>query len=143
MRTARFSTISRSSPPHQARSVWEATSTKQANILPTNSFSSDFLELLFTGADNIEKSNIRRIIRHAHTYRSHSYASRGGYDISLLELETPIRGFKFICLPKPSFDDITPGGTLAGYGLYLRNDGDTCQTNEFGKFKGGEEGLSH
>ena len=88
-------------------------------------------------SDDVQTSNIKRIIRHAHTYRSYRYGSYGGYDISLLELETPITGFRFICLPRLSFDDITPGGSLAGYGAYLRPK-ETCQTNEFGKSKGGE-----
>ena len=106
---------------------------KYSSNYPT---SSDFWKFSLGGQD-VQRSNIKRIIRHAHTYRSYGYASYGGYDISLLELETPIRGFKFICLPRLSFDDISPGGTLAGYGLYLRNQGETCQTNEFGQFKGG------
>ena len=120
--------------------MWESTSSKQANILQIIQIFKHFS----VGGEDVQRRNIKRIIRHAHTYRSYGYASYGGYDISLLELETPIRGFKFICLPRPSFDDITPGGTLAGYGLYLRNEGETCQTNEFGRFKGGSHhGIFH
>ena len=81
---------------------------------------------------------IKRIIRHAHSYRSNGYGSYGGYDISLLELQNRITGFKTICLPRRSFDDIMTPSSLAGYGRYLRG-GNTCQTNEFGRFKGGRE----
>ena len=80
---------------------------------------------------------IKRIIRHAHSYPGGGYGSYGGYDISLLELQNRITAFKTICLPRRSFDDIMTPSSLAGYGRYLRG-GNTCQTNEFGRFKGGE-----
>ena len=82
-----------------------------------------------------QKSLIKRVIRHAHSYQGGaSYGNYGGYDISLLELETPISGLTLACVPKLGFDDIRQG-KLAGYGSYQRNKGLTCQTNKFGKMK--------
>ena len=77
-----------------------------------------------------QKSHIKRALRHAHSYRGGaSYGTYGGYDISLLELETPLSGVKLACVPKLEFDDIIPG-KLAGYGKYHRDKGQTCQTNK-------------
>ena len=84
-----------------------------------------------------QKSLIKRAIRHAHSYQGGaSYGTYGGYDISLLELETPLSGqrIKYACVPKPGFNDIQPG-KLAGYGKYQRDFGNTCQTNQYGKMK--------
>ena len=79
-----------------------------------------------------QKSNIKRALRHAHSYQGGaSYGTYGGYDISLLELETPISGVKLACVPQLGFDDIQQG-TLAGYGKYQRDSGNTCQTNKGG-----------
>ena len=75
-------------------------------------------------------SNIKRALRHAHSYRGGaSYGTFGGYDISLLELETPLSGVTLACVPKLEFDDIITG-KLAGYGKYQRDKGQTCQTNK-------------
>ena len=77
-----------------------------------------------------QKSLIKRVIRHAHSYQGGaSYGAYGGYDISLLELETPISGLTLACLPRLGFDDIKQG-KLAGYGKYQRDAGQTCQTNK-------------
>ena len=46
-----------------------------------------------------------------------------------------MEGFKSACLPSTTFHDVGRDGRLAGYGKYHRNRGDTCQTNQFGKFK--------
>ena len=64
-------------------------------------------------------STIKKAFRHAHSYRGGgSYMRRGnygGYDISLLELDQPIRS-TFACLPSPAFQDQgdTVDGMLAG-----------------------------
>ena len=82
-----------------------------------------------------QKSNIKRALRHAHSYKGGaSYGDYGGYDISLLELETPITGLTLACVPQLGFDDIKQG-KLAGYGKYQRNGGQTCQTDRWGKMK--------
>ena len=82
----------------------------------------------------VETRYIKRCIKHAHSQRTASLATTyGGYDIALLELDRPVTsGFKTACLPRPHFDDINPGGRLAGYGNYHRRN---CQTNQFGRFK--------
>jgi len=82
-----------------------------------------------------ESGLIKRAIRHAFSYKGGgNYGKFGGYDISILELETPLSRFKPACLPSPSFTDTIPG-KLAGYGRYFRNDGQTCQTNAYGEMK--------
>ena len=87
-------------------------------------------------AGSIEQRGIKRAIRHGHSYKGGGrYGTYGGYDISLLELDSPVQGFKTACLPSSSFDDIGAGWRLAGYGKYHRNNGDTCQTNKFGRNK--------
>ena len=68
------------------------------------------------------------------------YGSFGGYDITLIELETPVTGFQQACLPHPKFNDAdeTVNHDLAGFGRYFRKDrrgNDFCQTNEFGRSK--------
>lgn len=82
-------------------------------------------------------STIKKAYRHPHSYRGGgSYNARGnygGYDISLLELDEPIKS-TFACLPSPAFKDQGDGvkGMLTGYGKYLRS---VCQTNEHGRSK--------
>ena len=53
-------------------------------------------------------STIKKAFRHAHSYRGGgSYIQRGrygGHDISLLELDQPIKS-TFACLPSPAFQD--------------------------------------
>ena len=64
-------------------------------------------------------STIKKAFRHAHSYRGGgSYIQRGrygGHDISLLELDQPIKS-TFACLPSPVFQDQGDGinGMLAG-----------------------------
>ena len=85
--------------------------------------------------DNFESSSIKRAIRHAHSYRGGaSYGNYGGFDISILELDSPITKFQLACLPNPNFDDSnqTVGFKLAGYGQYQR---ERCMTNKYGKAK--------
>ena len=86
----------------------------------------------------MQNSTIKRIIRHGQSYRGPgSYGAYGGYDISLLELDTPITGYSPACLPGINFEDLKPG-KLAGYGKYRRlrvGEGETCQTNQFGRYK--------
>ena len=85
--------------------------------------------------DDYEASTIKRVIRHAHSYRGGAtYGDYGGYDISIIELDTPITKFQLACLPNPKFDDSNQniGYTVAGYGKYQRN---YCLTNKFGKAK--------
>jgi len=86
-----------------------------------------------------EEVHIKRHIRHANTYRGGgTYGFFGGHDITLLELDRPIHGFRTACLPSPSFDDIRGGHDdtiLAGYGRYQRTGGRTCETNRFGPMK--------
>jgi len=86
-----------------------------------------------------EEVHIKRHIRHAKTYRGGgTYGHFGGHDITLLELDRPIVGFRTACLPSPSFDDIRGGHDdtiLAGYGRYQRTGGRTCETNRFGPMK--------
>ena len=95
----------------------------------------------------VETRYIKRCIKHAHSHRTASLTTTyGGYDIALLELDRPVTsGFKTACLPRPHFDDINPGGRLAGYGKYHRRN---CQTNQFGRFKfhyckGGMDSCRH
>ena len=84
-------------------------------------------------------SEIKRHIRHQNAYKGGgTYGLFGGYDITLLELQRPFHGYKPACLPSPTFDDIRlekNDSILAGFGAYHRNEGNTCQTNEFGKMK--------
>merc|ERR1719222_653123 len=86
-----------------------------------------------------EEVAIKRHIRHLKTYRGGgTYGHFGGHDITLLELDRPIFGFRTACLPSPSFDDIRGGhddSILAGYGRYQRSNGKTCETNRFGPMK--------
>jgi len=86
-----------------------------------------------------EEVAIKRHIRHLKTYRGGgTYGHFGGHDITLLELDRPIFGFRTACLPSPSFDDIRGGQDdtkLAGYGRYQRNSGKTCETSRFGPMK--------
>ena len=83
-----------------------------------------------------QTSTIKRAIRHAHSYRGGGYGTFGGYDIILFELDTPFNTDIFACLPSPKFRDTNiKEGYLAGYGLYLRDEGKTCQTNEHGRTK--------
>ena len=64
-------------------------------------------------------STIKKAYRHPYSYRGGgSYNDRGnygGYDISLLELDEPIKS-TFACLPSPVFKDQGNGvkGMLAG-----------------------------
>ena len=84
-------------------------------------------------------SEVKRHIRHQKTYRGGgNYGNFGGYDITLVELETPMVGYQPACLPGPKFDDIRleeKDSILAGYGRYLRTQGATCETNRFGEMK--------
>ena len=86
-----------------------------------------------------QMSEIKRHIRHQNAYKGGgTYGLFGGYDITLLELQRPFHGYKPACLPSPTFDDIRlekNDSILAGFGAYHRNEGNTCQTNEFGKMK--------
>merc|ERR1712226_1049000 len=89
--------------------------------------------------DREEMSLVKRMIRHQDSYLGGAgYGDRGGYDITLIEMVTPIKGYKPACLPSPKFDDIKEGkaeSALAGYGKYHRSSGKTCQTNTFGQVK--------
>jgi len=82
---------------------------------------------------------IKRYIRPAQAYRGGGhYGKYGGYDITLVELEEPLKGYKPACLPGPRFDDIRldfKNSQLAGYGRYLRSEGNTCETNKYGPMK--------
>ena len=86
-----------------------------------------------------QMSEIKRHIRHPQSYRAGgTYGLFGGYDITLVELERPIVGYQPACLPGPKFDDIRlekKDSMLAGYGKYLRSEGQTCETNRFGEMK--------
>ena len=83
-----------------------------------------------------QTSTIKRAIRHAHSYPGGGYGTFGGYDIILFEMNTPFNTDIFACLPSPKFQDTNiKEGYLAGYGLYLRDEGNTCQTNEHGRTK--------
>jgi len=106
---------------------------------------------VYAGVDNIQEEGyeteirqnerkIKRHIRHPNSYRGGSkYGAFGGYDITMLELDAPMDGkFIGVCLPGPEFDDIREGrddSILSGYGLYYRDDGDICQTNNYGPMK--------
>jgi len=105
---------------------------------------------VWIGIDDVNKDpinnaelmvTIKRHIRHKESYNGGGYyGSYGGYDITLLELDTPVDiiTYKPACLPGPSFDDIRlkeKNSQLAGYGLYLRSEGRTCETNKYGKMK--------
>jgi len=82
-----------------------------------------------------QTSTIKRVFRHAHSYRGGgTYGDYGGYDIALLELDDEINA-KLACLPGPSFNDQDTYGSLAGYGKYLRDYGRTCETNQYGMSK--------
>ena len=84
---------------------------------------------------NDETSTIKRVIRHAHSYRGGgNYGSYGGHDIALLELDTKIQS-KLACVPSPSFKDQNIMAEIAGYGKYLRDGGETCETNQYGRSK--------
>jgi hypothetical protein len=102
----------------------------------------------WVGVDDVKKniasnkehmSEIKRHIRHTRSYRAGgTYGLFGGYDITLLELERPMLGYQPACLPGPKFDDIRlkkKDSMLAGYGKYLRSQGQTCETNRFGEMK--------
>ena len=88
--------------------------------------------------DEKHSRDIKRHIRHLKSYRGGgSYGRYGGYDITLLELESPFNN-EFACLPSPKFDDIRlvkHDSVIIGYGEYRRSDGATCETNRFGKMK--------
>jgi len=105
---------------------------------------------VWIGIDDVNKDpinnaelmvTIKRHIRHKQSYNGGGYyGSYGGYDITLLELDTPvdILTYKPACLPGPKFDDIRlreKNSQLAGYGLYLRSQGKTCETNKYGEMK--------
>jgi len=84
-------------------------------------------------------SNIKRAIMPDYAYRGGSgYGSYGGYDIALLELETPFYGSNIqpACLPGIRFNDYADS-KLAGYGRYFRQRSgeDICQTNRYGQMK--------
>jgi len=103
--------------------------------------------LVYSGVDNIWENNahmeerkIKRHIRHPYSYRGGAtYGTFGGYDITLLEIDSPMTGIhRFACLPGPNFDDIRTGrhdSILSGYGRYYRDSGLTCQTNRHGPMK--------
>ena len=82
---------------------------------------------------------VKRHIRHAESYQGGGkYGHYGGYDITLVELESPMYGYQPACLPSPHFDDIRlekKDSMLAGYGKYLRSRGETCETNKYGQMK--------
>ena len=82
---------------------------------------------------------IKRHIRHGESYQGGgSYGYYGGYDITLLEVEKPMIGYRPACLPGPRFDDIRlkeKNSILAGYGNYKRDYQETCETNQFGPMK--------
>ena len=83
------------------------------------------------------ESYIKRIFRHRYSYRGGgTYGNYGGYDITLLNLETSINSAFGVpaCLPSPKFVDIRKS-KLSGYGRYLRNKGNTCQTDNNGPYK--------
>ena len=98
---------------------------------------------IWVGRDNVRKkklndetSTVKRVIRHAHSYKGGGvYGSYGGYDIALLELDTKINLSQFACIPSPSFKDQNIEADIAGYGKYLRDGGETCETNQFGRSK--------
>merc|ERR1712215_544919 len=85
-----------------------------------------------------EMALVKRMIRHQDTYLGGAgYGDRGGYDIPLIEMQTPVTKNP-ACLPSPKFDDIHEGRSdslLAGYGKYHRSSGATCQTNTYGLMK--------
>ena len=82
---------------------------------------------------------IKRHIRHAKSYKGNNgYGTYGGYDITLVEVETPMKVLRPACLPGPKFDDIRlkeKNSMVAGYGKYLRSNGETCETNKHGEMK--------
>jgi len=84
-------------------------------------------------------SEIKRHIRHKYSYKGGgTYGKYGGYDITLIEVETPFTQYKPACLPAFEFDDIretTKDTKLAGYGKFLREGGQVCETNRFGLMK--------
>merc|ERR1719187_273584 len=77
---------------------------------------------------------VKRIIRHRYSYRNGGYDSFGGYDISLVELEHRTTRATPACLPGPRFKD-TVVSAMSGYGRYLRDNGQTCQTDGNGPMK--------
>ena len=91
-----------------------------------------------TGDMEYKRNYMRRIKRHiihSEPYVGGGYNDYGGYDIALLELDTPYNGNKVACLPSPTFDDIRldqKDSIIAGYGNYRR---DVCETNNFGMMK--------
>jgi len=100
------------------------------------------------GIDNINansvsnarhSSEIKRHIRHKNSYKGGGrYGTYGGHDITMLELETPFTNYQPACLPSFKFDDVRLGQQdtrLAGYGKYLRSEGQTCETNRYGMMK--------
>jgi len=103
--------------------------------------------LVYSGVEDIERYNpnmeeriLKRHIRHPKAYRGGAtYGTFGGYDITLLEIDSPMPGrFKGACLPGPKFDDIREGkddSILSGYGRYFRDKMHTCQTNRHGPMK--------
>ena len=82
-------------------------------------------------------ATIKNAVRHGHSYLGGGqYGDFGGYDIVLFELDSPLSIIPtedLACLPSPHYkDDDMNKGNLAGYGRYMRDQGRTCQTNEFG-----------
>jgi len=88
-----------------------------------------------------QKSKIAYFIRHAHSYQGGgTYGTYGGYDITVVRLETqadPV--YKPACLPGPFFQDSGIGKdyekgqiTQAGFGKYTRP---KCLTDEYGPSK--------
>jgi len=95
----------------------------------------DDINQIKTDDDSWHMSLIKRHIRHQNTYRGGgTYGHYGGYDITLVELETPQIGYKPACLPSPKFRDIRTS-IIAGFGTYRRGNGQTCETNNFGEMK--------
>ena len=87
----------------------------------------------FEAEGDVQTATIKRAIRHADSYQGGGgYGTFGGYDIALFEVDTPLNADRFGCLPSPTFTDTSGRGILAGYGRYLRDKGQTCETNEFG-----------
>ena len=71
---------------------------------------------------------VKRAIRHELSYKGGgNYGSYGGYDIGLLELDTPIHA-QLACLPV-FVEDTDIKAEIAGYGTDRRKN---CLTNEFG-----------
>ena len=107
--------------------------------------------VVWIGANNLNQAAtedfftaaVKRVVRHAQTYLGGgTYGKFGGYDITLLELDTvvpPAYGTP-ACLPTASFKDTHIKAHLAGYGQFYRRDKNNdnkqkCQTDEYGRNK--------